>query len=110
MSQVKSRQTGPVRSCVGCGERKAKELLLRIVRTPQGDVQFDEQGKTPGRGAYICDTSSCLQRAFSRRRLANALRVNLISKENRETLKNEIIRLIEDEGGGGGLGKRNSGI
>ena len=44
----------PVRMCVGCRERSAKKELIRIVRTPAGEIVADAAGKTPGRGAYIC--------------------------------------------------------
>ena len=43
-----------LRACMGCGERKPKQELIRIVRTPDGNFVIDETRKTPGRGAYLC--------------------------------------------------------
>ena len=47
----------PVRMCAGCGGRFDKRDLVRVVRTPQGDVQLDLTGKMAGRGAYVCPVS-----------------------------------------------------
>ena len=45
----------PTRTCVLCRERRNKGDLLRIVRTPEGQVVFDRSGRLDGRGAYVCD-------------------------------------------------------
>ena len=44
----------PMRRCTGCGEMKEKKSLIRIVRTPEGEIKLDRTGKTNGRGAYLC--------------------------------------------------------
>ena len=44
----------PMRQCMGCRERKPKRELIRVVRSPEGAVSLDFQGKAPGRGAYLC--------------------------------------------------------
>ena len=44
----------PMRQCVGCREMKAKKELVRVVRSPEGDISLDFRGKAPGRGAYPC--------------------------------------------------------
>ena len=59
----------PERHCVGCGETKEKKQLIRVVRTPEGDVVLDVTGKKSGRGAYICRSLSCLQKARRSRRI-----------------------------------------
>ena len=51
-----------LRACMGCGERKPKQELIRIVRTPDGNFVIDETGKTPGRGAYLCKNKACLEK------------------------------------------------
>ena len=43
----------PMRSCVVTGEKLPKKELIRVVRTPQGNVIVDESGKANGRGAYL---------------------------------------------------------
>lgn len=69
---VKQRKV-PLRICVGCREKKAKRDLVRIVRTPDGEVVFDSTGKKAGRGAYICPLQACLEKAARGRRLEKNL-------------------------------------
>jgi predicted RNA-binding protein YlxR (DUF448 family) len=65
----------PQRMCVGCGQLKPKKELLRVVRTPEGAVEFDTSpaGKKPGRGAYLCPDRECLTKAVKGKRLERAL-------------------------------------
>ena len=63
----------PVRMCAGCGGRFDKRDLVRVVRTPQGDVQLDLTGKMAGRGAYVCHDVECLKKARKSRALERAL-------------------------------------
>lgn len=63
----------PMRMCVGCREMKPKRELLRIVKSPEGEIAFDRVGKAPGRGAYICPSQECLTRAVKQRQLERAL-------------------------------------
>ena len=53
----------PERMCVACREMKPKTELMRIVKTPEGQVCLDETGKKNGRGVYICKCKQCLARA-----------------------------------------------
>ena len=53
----------PLRQCVGCREMKPKRELVRVVRSPEGEVHLDFSGKAPGRGAYVCPDPACLRRA-----------------------------------------------
>ena len=53
----------PQRSCIGCGEKKDKKDLLRIVRSPEGEYAVDLQGRKNGRGAYLCKNLSCQEKA-----------------------------------------------
>ena len=59
----------PLRKCIGCGEMKPKKELVRVVRSPEGEVSLDLTGRKPGRGAYLCPSPSCLQIARKARRL-----------------------------------------
>ena len=63
----------PMRKCTGCGEMKEKKSLIRIVRTPGGDIKLDRTGKINGRGAYLCDNPACLRTAQKRRSLQRSL-------------------------------------
>lgn len=58
-----------MRMCVGCREMKPKKELVRVVRSPEGETSVDLRGKKPGRGAYICRESSCLEGAFKTKAL-----------------------------------------
>ena len=53
----------PQRQCVGCREMKDKKALLRIVKTPEGEILLDATGKKSGRGAYVCPDPECLKKA-----------------------------------------------
>ena len=75
----------PQRTCVSCGSTTAKRELIRLVRTPGGDVEPDPTGKRAGRGAYLCHNPDCWERAVKKGRLGNDLRTRL-SEETRETL------------------------
>ena len=62
----------PQRQCVGCREMKDKKSLLRVVKSPEGEVSLDFVGKKPGRGAYVCHDVECLKRARKSRALERA--------------------------------------
>jgi predicted RNA-binding protein YlxR (DUF448 family) len=64
----------PQRMCVGCQEMKNKKELLRVVRTPTGEIILDTTGKKSGRGAYVCNNEACLNKAFKEKRLERALK------------------------------------
>lgn len=68
-------KTIPIRQCIGCREQKPKPELIRVVRSPQGDVSLDFRGKSPGRGAYLCRDAACLKKAMKSRALERALSV-----------------------------------
>ena len=67
----------PMRMCVGCREMKEKRSLLRIVKSPEGAISFDRVGKAPGRGAYICRSKDCLDKAVRQRQLERALETRI---------------------------------
>ena len=62
----------PLRQCLGCREMKPKRELVRVVKSPQGDISLDIQGKKPGRGAYVCPQVACLQKIKKNRALERA--------------------------------------
>lgn len=67
----------PQRQCMGCRERRAKKEMIRVVRTPEGDVKLDFGGKMNGRGAYICPRSECLKKAIRSKALDRSLEVTI---------------------------------
>jgi predicted RNA-binding protein YlxR (DUF448 family) len=71
-AQEKPKKKIPERKCVGCNERKPKNELVRVLRTPEGEIQIDRTGKKSGRGAYVCPDPLCLQAARKARRFEKA--------------------------------------
>ena len=63
----------PTRRCTGCGEHFPKKTLVRILRTPDGNILLDKTGKLSGRGAYICKSISCLNKARKASRIERSL-------------------------------------
>ncbi len=63
----------PMRQCLGCNEHKPKIELLRVVKSPDGEVSLDFRGKKSGRGAYICHSVKCLRRVRKSKRIDKAL-------------------------------------
>ena len=63
----------PQRMCTGCHEHRAKNELVRVVRSPEGEVSLDLTGRKNGRGAYICRSAECLKNARKQRALERAL-------------------------------------
>lgn len=79
----------PLRMCTGCMEMKPKKELIRVVKSPEGDVSVDLTGKKSGRGAYVCKNTECLEKAFKAKRLSRNLDV-VIDDEIYSRLRNEI--------------------
>lgn len=82
----------PQRTCNGCGAQKPKKELVRVVRSPEGEISLDLIGKKPGRGAYICRDIECLKKARKTKRLARVLECEIpeaVYAEMEETLQND---------------------
>ena len=73
MEQNQKQRKIPLRQCLGCNERKPKKELLRVVRTPEGEIELDFNGKRSGRGAYICHDVKCLRKARKSGRISKNL-------------------------------------
>jgi len=67
----------PLRQCMGCRERKAKREMIRVVRGTDGNVSLDFGGKMNGRGAYICPSPECLNKARRSKSLERSLEVEI---------------------------------
>ena len=93
MSECKQQvRKTPTRRCVGCGEHFPKNTLIRVLRTPEGDITLDLVGKKSGRGAYICKSAACLKKARKARRLESSLEC---------TIPDEVYERMEEELEGG---------
>jgi len=82
----------PMRMCVGCREMKEKKSLIRVVRSPEGELSLDPTGKKPGRGAYVCREGECLARAIKQRQLERQLQAEM-TEEVSTALQQELERL-----------------
>lgn len=69
----------PMRQCIGCGEMKSKKELLRILKTAESEITFDVTGRKNGRGAYLCFSKECLQRAVKTKGLERSFQMKIPS-------------------------------
>ena len=81
----------PIRKCLGCGNRFAKNELIRIVRTPEGEIVLDLVGKKNGRGAYMCKSIDCFKTARKSKRIDSSLECK-IPEEVYDRLEEELSR------------------
>ncbi len=80
----------PQRQCTGCGEMKPKSELVRIVRSPEGEISYDATGRKNGRGSYICKSRDCFEKALKKKAFERAFGVKLT-----ESLTDSIREEIE---------------
>ncbi len=80
----------PIRRCVGCGERKPKKELVRVVKAPDGQISLDTTGKKPGRGAYLCPDPACLAKARRAKRLEHASALD-------QAIPPEVYEMLEEQ-------------
>ena len=81
-----------MRQCVGCNEMKPKKELLRVIKTAEDEILIDSTGRKNGRGAYLCASSECLEKARKNKGLARSLKT-VIPPEIYEELKREMIKI-----------------
>lgn len=80
------------RTCVGCGEESPKRTLLRVIRTPEGEVRYDPTGRANGRGAYLCSCRECVMLAKKKKALSRSLKT-----EVSEDFYDTILALCSEE-------------
>lgn len=78
----------PQRACIGCGEMKDKKKLIRVVKTPEGEFVLDTTGKRNGRGAYLCPSEECLEKAIKTKGLDRSFKIT-VPKEVYDRLREE---------------------
>lgn len=82
----------PMRKCVGCQEMKTKKEMLRVLKTAENEFVLDATGKKNGRGAYLCFSEECLQKAIRNKGLERSFK-QAIPMEVYENLKKELEQL-----------------
>ncbi|HHY46685.1 MAG TPA: YlxR family protein [Firmicutes bacterium] len=106
----------PQRTCVGCRSVRPKRELIRVVRTPGGDLVLDPTGKLSGRGAYLCPDTTCLRSALAKGGIASALGTSpseeLISRLEEELRRRQIAAVQQERktAGGGSVDGENSSL
>ncbi|MGN0533203.1 MAG: RNase P modulator RnpM [Eubacterium sp.] len=80
----------PLRMCTGCGEMFDKRTLVRVVKSPDGEISLDLTGKKAGRGAYVCKNPECLKKARKKKALERAFSVQ-ISDEVYNAMEEEML-------------------
>lgn len=78
-----------MRRCLGCYESKPKKELIRVLKTPEGEICIDKTGKKNGRGAYICYSEECLKKAIKSKRLEKEFETS-INESIYESLRSDI--------------------
>lgn len=89
----KEKQRGKgsfVRMCAACNERRQKDLMIRVVRTSEGEAVVDLSGKAPGRGAYVCRNENCVKILRKSGRLSRLLKTAV-----REEIYEDLLRMTE---------------
>ena len=82
------------RKCMGCNEKRPKKELIRIVRTPEGEILLDDKGKISGRGVYICPKKDCFVKSRKAKRFERSLEVE-IPENVYDALENKLSEIEE---------------
>lgn len=89
MSTKKVMKKTPMRKCIGCQEMKSKKEMIRILKTTEEQVVLDTTGKKNGRGAYLCFSGECLEKAMKTKGLERSLKMP-IPRDIYDSLKKEL--------------------
>ncbi len=87
----------PMRQCLGCREMKPKNTLIRVVRSPEGEISLDFRGKKPGRGCYLCPDPAC----FAKAKKSHAIERALSAQVEPEVYSALEAQMKEGDSGGG---------
>ena len=82
----------PMRKCIGCQQMKQKNELVRVVHSKDGEMSVDLTGKKSGRGAYICHSKACFEKARKTRQIERAFKTNVPDE-----IYNELLNGAKDE-------------
>ena len=85
----------PLRKCVGCDEMKPKKELIRVLKTEEGMI-LDETGRKNGRGAYLCRSTACFQRARKNRGIERSLKMS-VPEEVYQELAQQLASVVKED-------------
>ena len=83
---MKTKNKIPMRQCTGCREMKSKKEMIRVLKTPEDKIVLDTTGRQNGRGAYVCPSSECLEKAIRNHGIERSLKT-VVPQEVYEDLK-----------------------
>ena len=86
----------PLRQCTGCREMKSKKEMIRVLKTPENEMVLDATGRKNGRGAYVCLSQECLEKAVKSRGLERSLKM-AVPAEVYEDLKKELANIEKQQ-------------
>ena len=92
---MKTKSKIPMRQCTGCREMKNKKEMIRVLKTAEDEIVLYATGKKNGRGAYICFSRECLEKAKKNHGLERSLKA-AIPDEVYENLEKE-FEAIENQ-------------
>ena len=84
----------PLRQCIGCGEMKSKREMIRVIKTPENEILLDATGRKNGRGAYLCFSEECFQKAVKNKGLERSFK-QAIPQEVYDRLEKEMGEIAE---------------
>lgn len=90
--RMKTKTKIPMRQCTGCREMKNKKEMMRVLRTPENQILLDTTGRKNGRGAYLCRSMECFEKAVKNHGLQRSLKTE-IPTEVYESLQKEFEEL-----------------
>lgn len=93
---MKTKTKIPMRQCTGCREMKSKKEMIRVLKTVEDEIVLDATGKKNGRGAYICQSKECLEKAIKSKGLERSLKAS-IPAEVYESLKKEFDSIDQQQ-------------
>lgn len=82
----------PMRKCVGCQEMKNKREMIRVLKTSENEFMLDATGRKNGRGAYLCFSKDCFEKAVKCKGLERSFKQS-IPKEVYDKLEKELDEL-----------------
>ena len=88
----------PTRTCLGCGRKRAKHEMVRIVRTAEAAVEVDRTGKRAGRGGYLCPRPTCWETGILREGRLERLLRGAIAPESRKALMEHVQGMEGNKG------------
>ena len=91
-----TKKKTPLRQCTGCREMKSKKEMIRVLKTPENEIVLDATGRKNGRGAYVCLSQECLDKAVKSRGLERSLKM-AVPAEVYEDLKKELSKIEKQQ-------------